>query len=114
MIDDLWALEEGFFTDLHTAEYVDRLVAESAIAAFEFGRMSKQEWMAAVANPGKPEPFAFSNKDALIVSDDVVILNYIASRYPAGRDPDVRMMSTVFAKASDGWKIVLHHQTPSA
>lgn len=97
MIDDLWALEEGFFTDRHTPELVDRTVADNAIVAFEHGRMTKADWMAAVSKPTTPSPFVMSNREALTISDTVVLLNYIAIRLPAGKEPDVRAMSTIWA-----------------
>jgi hypothetical protein len=110
---DLWAHEEQFWTA--GADYYREHLAAESLMVFPppTGPLNRARTIAAVADAPRWKSVSLANRRLVRPADHTAVLAYAvtadrgdgASRYQA-------LCSSTYVRLPDGWKLVLHQQTP--
>jgi hypothetical protein len=118
LIAELTALEtegwQALSSDGSAAhEFYDRVLDDDPIMLLPGGLVLDQRSHVLASMSGAPwKSFELEDLDARIVNDDVGIVTYRAIAERRGRGEYVALMASVYVRRADGWKLVLHQQTP--
>ena len=110
---DLLALEKKFWTG--DAEFYRQNVDASCLVAFSAemaGVMSNKDLAATAKDGNRWKKLDIKLKGLVEPADDVAILSYEASATRSNGEPYAALVSTGYAKRSDGWKMMFHQHTP--
>jgi hypothetical protein len=115
--DELTALEtegwEALSSDGETARaFYDRILDVDPVMVLPGGLVLENRHEVLASMSGAPwTSFDLEDLEARIVSDDLAIVTYraIAERK---HGEYVALMSSVYVRRADGWRLVLHQQTP--
>jgi hypothetical protein len=116
--DDLTSLEtegwEALSSDSAAAKaFYDRILDDEPIMLLPGGLVLDTRAHVLASMSGAPwSSFELEDLEARIVHDDVGIVTYRAIAERRGRGEYVALMSSVYVRRPDGWKLVLHQQTP--
>ena len=95
------------------AEFYDDLMADDCLMVFPGLVLDKAGAIAAIRDAPPWSSFELSDLRLVAVSDGAALVAYRAVAQRAGREPYEALMTTVYARREDRWRLVLHQQTPS-
>jgi len=93
------------------AFYAD-LMTDDAMMVFPGSVMTKQESLAAMRSAKPWSSYKFEDPRVLRVGTGGRLVLYRVTAKRAGADPYDALMTSIYVRRSDGWKMVFHQQTP--
>lgn len=113
-LDDLLVLEEGFWRAAGSRDaYAAHLAADSVHVFPGWGVTSDNERVLQAVESVEPwASFDIEEPSFLELGNGAAALVYTARAYRAGQDEYVAAMTSVYRETRDGWKLVIHQQTP--
>lgn len=116
LTDELFAIEDGFWTrdQEHFLEHLD----EECLLAFpqmsEMHGVKSREAIAATAatNEGRWRDLKVGTRHLHQPADGIAIISYRADVTRADGEPYSALVSSVYAKRPDGWKLTFHQHSP--
>jgi hypothetical protein len=112
---ELWQLEERFW--LAGAEFYQRRLAPDALMVFpqSAGILDRVATIESVGAATRWQSVTFDEVWCAHPNPDTAALVYAARARRADADCDyLAQCSSIYARGSDGWQLVLHHQTAMA
>jgi Domain of unknown function (DUF4440) len=113
-LDELLALEEGFWRAAGSREAYAAHLADDAIHVFPgWGATTDNDRVLQAVETVDPwETFSIDDPTLVKLGEGAAALVYTAHARRAGQDEYVAAMTSVYRLADDGWKLVIHQQTP--
>jgi ketosteroid isomerase-like protein len=113
-LDDLLVIEEGFWRAAGLRDSYAAHLADDSVHVFPgWGVTSDNERVLQAVESVDPwESFEIEEPTLLELSDGAAALVYTARAHRAGEDEYVAAMTSVYRETGDGWKLVIHQQTP--
>jgi ketosteroid isomerase-like protein len=113
--EELLALEEGFWRAAERGRdaYAEHL-ADDAVHLFPgWGVTTDNERVLEAVDGSDPwETFSIEDVTLLELGEEAAALAYTAGARRAGEDEYVAAMTSVYRRDDEGWKLVIHQQTP--
>ena len=109
----LLQMEEGFWRAAGDADFYRDHFAEDGHCVFGFGVLDKAQTIASIESAPVWTSFEFDDVAIHRISDDVVSVAYRAHG-ERGSDRYDAMVSSVYVQRDGAWRLVLHHQIPTA
>ena len=115
-LDDLLALEEGFWNAAGSRDAYAAHLADDAIHVFPgWGVTTDNERVLGVVDSVEPwETFSIDDPHLVELGADAAALVYTATAQRAGQNEYVAAMTSVYRRTDDGWQLVIHQQTPDS
>jgi ketosteroid isomerase-like protein len=112
--EELFALEEGFWRAAGRRESYAAQLADDAVHVFPgWGLTAENERVLEAVDGVEPwEAFAIDDLSFLDLGERSAALVYTAHARRAGQDEYVAAITSVYRRDDDGWKLVIHQQTP--
>ena len=112
--DELLALEEGFWQAAGNRGAYSEHLADDAVHLFPgWGLTTDNERVLEAVEDAEPwETFSIEDLSLLALGEGAAALVYTARARRAGQDEYVAAMTSVYRRDGDGWKLVIHQQTP--
>ena len=113
--DELFEVEQGFW--LSGEEHFRSHVDEQCLLAFpQAGEMHGVHGREAVAasvstQPGRWRDLAISSRHMVQPTDEVAIISYRADVKRFDGEPYAALVSSVYVKRGDGWKLAFHQHS---
>ena len=100
-------------SSLDGAGFYEEVMADDGFMVFPNLVLDKQAALTAIR---QAEPWsAFELNDVRVTaSQEVALIIYVAVGQRTGHPPYEAVMSSVYARRGDGWKLLLHQQSPVA
>lgn len=115
LIDELLELEKCFWDAAGNAGFYAEHFAQDGLIALAMGVMGQAEVMEAMESADPWTEHSLDSPRLVEISPDVAALVYRASARRAGDRSDYEVVvSSVYVRRSDRWKLILHQQTPRA
>ena len=113
-LDELLALEEGFWRAAGSRDAYAAHLADDAVHVFPgWGATTDNERVLQAVEAVEPwETFSIDDPRLVDLGEGAAALVYTAHARRAGRDEYVAAMTSVYRRAANGWKLVIHQQTP--
>ena len=113
-LDELLVLEKGFWQAAGNRDAYAAHLADDSVHIFPgWGVTSDNERVLRAVESVEPwESFEIQEPTLLELGDGAVALVYTARAHRAGQDEYVAAMTSVYRETRDGWKLVIHQQTP--
>ena len=115
LTEELFAIEDGFWTKgrEHFLEHVD----EECLLAFpQMGEMhgvkSREEIAATATMPNRWRDLKIASRHLHEPGDDIAIISYRADVVRGDGEPYSALVSSVYARRRDGWKLTFHQHSP--
>jgi hypothetical protein len=94
-------------------EFYQRVLDDSAIMLLPGGLVLDQRDAILRSMSGQPwATYELSDWREIHPTRDTAVVTYTAHAQRAGTDPYAASISSVYVRRDDGWKLVLHQQTP--
>lgn len=106
---DLMRIEEELAPG--SADAYRRHLAEDAVVVVPGAVLTRDECIAAIAATPEWDEHAISDARTVPLGADSAVLTY-RWRSRRGADSYAAVMSSVYARRDDAWRLVLHQQTP--
>jgi ketosteroid isomerase-like protein len=112
--DELLALEEGFWRAAGSRDAYAEHLADDAVHLFPGWGLTtdKERVLEAVDGVDPWETFSIDDLTLLELGEEAAALVYTARARRAGQDEYVAAMTSVYRRDDEGWKLVIHQQTP--
>lgn len=112
--DDLLELENRFWSASGDRDFWDGNFAQEGLVVVPGQIMEKRAVVDAQSGAESWERFEMADVHRIDVSDDVAMLSYrAAARRTGDADDYVALISSVYARRYQAWKLMLHQQTPA-
>lgn len=113
-LDELLALEEGFWRAAGSREAYAAHLSDDAVHVFPgWGATSDNERVLQAVETVEPwETFSIDDPTFVELGEGAAALVYTAHARRAGQDEYVAAMTSVYRRADNSWKLVIHQQTP--
>ncbi|HJU46907.1 MAG TPA: DUF4440 domain-containing protein [Gaiellaceae bacterium] len=113
-LDELLTLEQGFWRAAgHRDAYAAHLAADAVHVFPGWGATTDNERVLGAVETVDPwETFSIDEPSLVELGADAVALVYTAHARRAGQDAYVAAITSVYRRDGDGWKLVIHQQTP--
>jgi len=110
--DELTEIERGFWTG--GEDYFLAHLDEKCLLAFPqmAGAYSREEVAATAKEPQRWKDLSTQEKGFLQPTGDMAELAYEARATRANGEPYRALVSTLYVRRDDGWKMAFHSQTP--
>ena len=94
-------------------EYYREHLADTALMAFSFGVMTRDQAIAAMESA--PPWASFEMKDPRVVelTEDSGVVVYAVEARREGQEPYSAVVSSTFVRQDGAWKLAFHQQTPA-
>jgi ketosteroid isomerase-like protein len=111
---ELIDLEEGFWRSAGNRDSYAANLADDALHVFPgWGLTAENERILEAVESVDPwEAFRIDDLRVVDLGDEAAALVYTAHAHRAGQDEYVAAMTSVYRHDADGWKLVIHQQTP--
>ena len=113
--DELWRMEAGFWTG--DAGYYEANLAVGAMMVFPppTGVLDRARIVATIRDAPRWRDVDMQGRQVARPKQDTVVLAYRASARRDGDEAPYRAVcGSVYTRFDDGWKLVLHQQSPAA
>jgi hypothetical protein len=112
--DDLLVLEEAFWRAAGSRDAYAAHLADDSVHVFPgWGVTSDNERVLQAVESVEPwASFVIEEPSLLELGTEAAALVYTARARRAGQDEYVAAMTSVYRATRDGWKLVIHQQTP--
>lgn len=112
--DELLLLEEGFWRAAGSRDSYAVHLADDAVHVFPgWGLTAENERVLQAVESVEPwETFSIDDLQFVDLGPTAAALVYTAHAHRAGQDEYVAAMTSVYRRIDDGWKLVIHQQTP--
>lgn len=113
--EQLIELEAQFWRAAGDPEFYRDRFADDGVMAFHVGIMTKTRIMQSISGADRWESFTIDDPHVVAISDNVASITYstVANRV-GSQEKYLAAITSVYADRGDGWKLVLHQQTPLA
>jgi predicted GH43/DUF377 family glycosyl hydrolase len=113
-LGELLALEEGFWRAAGRRDAYAAHLADEAVHVFPgWGVTTDNERVLQAVETVEPwETFSIDDPRLVELGEGAAALVYTAHARRAGQDEYVAAMTSVYRRAANGWKLVIHQQTP--
>lgn len=113
-LDHLLALEEGFWRAAGSRDAYAAHLADDSVHVFPGWGATKdnERVLQAVESVDPWESFEIEEPALVDLGEGAAALVYTARAHRSGQDEYVAAMTSVYRKTRDGWKLVIHQQTP--
>jgi ketosteroid isomerase-like protein len=113
-LDDLLVLEEGFWRSAGNRDAYAAHLADDAVHVFPgWGVTADNERVLQAVESVDPwASFEIEEPTFFELGDAAAALVYTARAHRTGQDEYVAAMTSVYRETRDGWKLVIHQQTP--
>lgn len=113
-LDHLLALEEGFWRAAGSRDAYAAHLADDSVHVFPGWGATKdnERVLQAVESVDPWESFEIDEPALVDLGEGAAALVYTARAHRSGQDEYVAAMTSVYRKTRDGWKLVIHQQTP--
>jgi hypothetical protein len=113
-LDDLLVLEEGFWRAAGSRDAYAAHLADDSVHVFPgWGVASDNERVLQAVESAEPwASFDIEAPSFLELGGGAAALVYTARAHRAGQDEYVAAITSVYRETRDGWKLVIHQQTP--
>jgi hypothetical protein len=113
---ELLTLEEEFWRAAGSRDAYAEHLAEDAVHVFPgWGATTDNERVLQAVEAVEPwESFSLDDPRLVELGAGAAALVYTAHARRAGQDEYVAAMTSVYRRVGDGWKLVIHQQTPQA
>jgi ketosteroid isomerase-like protein len=113
-LDELLALEEGFWRAAGSRDAYAAHLADDAVHVFPgWGATTDNERVLQAVETVEPwETFSIDDLRLVELGEEAAALVYTAHARRARQDEYVAAMTSVYRRADDGWRLVIHQQTP--
>ena len=110
--DQLYEIEKNFWTG--DAQYYRQNLADKCMVVFTemAGLQTREEIASMIKDPQRWQDLKLTDKNALDLADDAILLSYRASARRENGEPYEARVSTVYVKENGRWKMTFHQQTP--
>jgi hypothetical protein len=114
MLEELIALEEGFWRAAGNRRSYEAHLAEDAVHVFPgWGATENNERVLRAVETAEPwEAFSIEDLRLVELGEQVAALVYTARARRAGQAEYVAVITSVYRYADGGWTLVIHQQTP--
>ncbi len=111
---ELLDLEEGFWRSAGNRDSYAAHLADDALHVFPgWGLTDENERVLEAVESVEPwESFRIDELHVVDLGEKAVALVYTAHAQRAGHEEYVAAMTSVYRLADDGWRLVIHQQTP--
>jgi hypothetical protein len=112
--EELLALEEGFWRAAGSRESYAAHLADDAVHVFPgWGVTGENERVLQAVETVEPwERFSIDDLQFVNLGEEAAALVYTAHAQRSGQDEYVAAMTSVYRRTNEGWKLVIHQQTP--
>ena len=112
--EELVDLEERFWRSAGSRESYAEHLADDAVHVFPgWGVADDNERVLQAVESVEPwERFSIDDLRFVGLGESAAALVYTAHARRAGQDEYIAAMTSVYRRADDGWKLVIHQQTP--
>jgi len=116
VLDELLALEKGFWRSAGHPEYYREHLASDPVFALPAptGILGERALLEAVETAAPWEEFRFQDLRTIVLGEDARALVYKARGTRPGAPAYEAIVSSVYVRADNEWKLVLHQQTPTS
>jgi hypothetical protein len=111
MTDDLWALEEAFWTG--GEEHFRRALAADCVMAFPapVGILSGERIVESLRHAPRWSSVNMLERHAVQPAPDLAVLAYLAEGRRGGSQPYRAYCTSTYRREQKGWRLVQHQQT---
>jgi ketosteroid isomerase-like protein len=110
---ELIQLEEGFWRAAGDPERYAAALAPDAVHVFPgMGIADRELVLEGVDRAAQWSDFSLADVRFVRLGEDAAALVYTARGERSGREPYVAAITSVYRREGDGWKLVIHQQTP--
>jgi hypothetical protein len=112
--EELIALEEGFWRSAGSRHSYETRLADDAVHVFPgWGVTGDNERVLQAVEAVEPwESFSIESPRLVELGEGVAAIVYTTHARRAGEDEYVAAITSVYRRADEGWKLVIHQQTP--
>ena len=116
--EELLELEQAGWASLCDgtgSDFYGSTMSEAALMVLANGQiMTRDDVVEALSQAPSWDSFDITNARTVEIAEDVSALVYVATGRRSGADDFVGVMSSVYRRDADGWRLALYQQTPSA
>ncbi|MDH5823977.1 nuclear transport factor 2 family protein [Luteimonas sp. RD2P54] len=111
--EEFWSMERGFWTG--DAAFYDAHLADDAVMVFPApaGIMDRARTLETIRSAPRWRQVEMRERRLLPAGDGAVALAYRASADRGEGDPYEALCGSVYTRTQQGWRMVMHQQTPA-
>ncbi|MFW7414615.1 nuclear transport factor 2 family protein [Demequina sp. SO4-18] len=101
-------------TNGHAREFYDDVLTEDAVMVFPFGVMERDDAIDGMAESRRWQDYELEDVTVHDLGSGVAVVAYRVRARRVEEPPFEAMLSSTYMRSSDGWRMMLHQQSPTA
>ncbi|MFW2512911.1 nuclear transport factor 2 family protein [Demequina sp. SO4-13] len=115
--EQLVALERHGWESLtngHAREFYDDVLADEAVMVFPFGVMERDDAIDGMAESRRWQDYELEDVTVHDLGEGLAVVAYRVRARRVEEPPFEAMLASTYVRSSEGWRMMLHQQSPSA